>query len=266
MSQSLYGPEKAVSIVTPRHKRLFSCEFFRNMSGDSDYSKYDLARLQAELEHEREIKEMLEESVSDLRSTMCELQDRLHSVDGQENEWKTRFETQTELNGQLERQMSFIHERLEDLRGNPMDRLASIRMFDDMSVETLRQRLKLLTEEKSDLQSQLMDAHSRIEQEGKAFHKTNDERRAYLSEIAKLSSTLEAQRRQYSTEAQRAAESKHKRERQTSRKAEADAKKGKEREEDGGGSNGVTAERREERKSQRGSRLPTLKYYLKHNP
>ncbi|KAI4814361.1 hypothetical protein KUCAC02_003557 [Chaenocephalus aceratus] len=250
------------------------------MSGDSDYSKYDLARLQAELEHEREIEEMLEESVSDLRSTMCELQDRLHSVDGQENEWKTRFETQTELNGQLERQMSFIRERLEDLRGNPMDPLASIRTFDDMSVETLRQRLKLLTEEKSDLQSQLMDAHSRIEQEGKAFHKTNDERRAYLSEIAKLSSTLEAQRRQYSTEAHRAAESKHKRSvntyrgRQTSRKAEADAKKGKEREEDGGGacvkggggSNGVTAERREERKSQRGSRLPTLKYYLKHNP
>lgn len=28
-------------------------------------------------------REMLEESVSDLRSTMCELQDRLHSVDGQ---------------------------------------------------------------------------------------------------------------------------------------------------------------------------------------
>ena len=35
--------------------------------------------------------------------------------------------------------------------------------------ETLRQRLKLLTEEKSDLQSQLMDAHSRIEQEGKVW-------------------------------------------------------------------------------------------------
>lgn len=40
------------------------------------------------------------------------------SVSG--NEWKTRFETQTELNGQLERQMCLIHERLEDLRGNPM--------------------------------------------------------------------------------------------------------------------------------------------------
>ncbi|XP_033466532.1 coiled-coil domain-containing protein 169 [Epinephelus lanceolatus] len=246
------------------------------MSGDSDYSKYDLARLQAELEQEREMREMLEESVSDLRSTMCELQERLHSVDGEGNEWKTRYETQIELNGQLNRQMSLIHERLEDLRGNPMDRLASIRTYDDMPVETLRQRLKLLTEEKSDLQSQLMDCHNRIEQEGKAFHKTNDERRAYLSEIAKLSSTFEAQRRQYFTQPERAPESKQRRGRQTSRKAEADSKKGKEREEDGGGGvhvkgvggggGGATAERREEKKSQRGSRLPTLKYYLKHNP
>ncbi|KAM8741137.1 coiled-coil domain-containing protein 169 isoform 2-T2 [Acanthopagrus schlegelii] len=213
------------------------------MSAGSDYSKYDLARLQAELEQEREMREMLEESVSDLRSTMCELQERLHSVDGEENEWKTRYETQIELNGQLERQMSLIHERLEDLRGNPMDRLASIRSYDDMPV---------------------------------AFHKTNDERRAYLSEIAKLSSTLEGQRRQYSTQPQRAPESKQRRGKQASRKSEADSKKGKEREDDGGGGVrvkggggggvGATAERREEKKSQRGSRLPTLKHYLKHNP
>ncbi|KAM8741136.1 coiled-coil domain-containing protein 169 isoform 1-T1 [Acanthopagrus schlegelii] len=246
------------------------------MSAGSDYSKYDLARLQAELEQEREMREMLEESVSDLRSTMCELQERLHSVDGEENEWKTRYETQIELNGQLERQMSLIHERLEDLRGNPMDRLASIRSYDDMPVDTLKQRLKLLTEEKSDLQSQLMDCHLGIEQEGKAFHKTNDERRAYLSEIAKLSSTLEGQRRQYSTQPQRAPESKQRRGKQASRKSEADSKKGKEREDDGGGGVrvkggggggvGATAERREEKKSQRGSRLPTLKHYLKHNP
>uniref|UniRef100_A0AAQ6INL8 Coiled-coil domain containing 169 n=1 Tax=Anabas testudineus TaxID=64144 RepID=A0AAQ6INL8_ANATE len=256
-------------------------EFFRNMTGESDYCKYDLAGLQAELEREREMKEMLEESVSDLRSTMCELQERLHSVDGEENEWKTRYETQMELNGQLERQISVIHERLEDLRGNPVDRLASIRSYDDMPVETLRQCLKLLTEEKSDLQSQLRDCHLRIEQEGKAFHKTNDERRAFLSEIAKLSSTVEVQRRQYFTQPQRATQSKQRssvrhsthRGKQTSRKEEADSLKGKEREEDGGGvhakggggGGGATAERREEKKTQRGSRLPTLDHCLKHN-
>lgn len=39
------------------------------------------------------------------------------------NEWKTRYETQIELNGQLERQMSIIRERLEELRGNPVGEL-----------------------------------------------------------------------------------------------------------------------------------------------
>ncbi|XP_028277651.1 coiled-coil domain-containing protein 169 isoform X2 [Parambassis ranga] len=231
------------------------------MAKDCDYSKYDLARLQAELEQEREVKEMLQDSVSDLQSTMCELQERLHSVDGEGNEWKTRYETQVELNGQLERQITLIHERLEDIRGNPMDRLASIRSYDDMPAETLRQRLKLLTEEKSDLQSQMMDCRLQIEQEGK------------------LSSTCEAQRRQYSTQPQRAPESEKiqsvrlNRGKQADRKAKANSKKGKEAKEDGGGacvkgggSAGETTERRHEKKSQRESRLPTLKHYLKNNP
>ncbi|XP_068186543.1 coiled-coil domain-containing protein 169 [Antennarius striatus] len=241
------------------------------MTGDQDYSRLDLDGLRMELEQEREMKQMLEESASDLRATMRELQERLRSVDGEGNEWKTRYETQTELNKQLERQTSLIHERLDDLRGNPLDRLAFIRSYDDMAVETLKQRLKLLTEEKTDLQSQLMDCHVRIEQEGKAFLKTNDERRAYHSEIAKVSSTLEAHRRQYSIQPQGAPQNKQRRGKQASRKAEADSQKGKEREEDGGvhvkgGEGGVgAAERRHEKRSEKGKRLPTLKHYLKHS-
>lgn len=36
-----------------------------------------------------------------------------------ENEWRTRYETQLELNGQLETQISVVRERLESLRGDP---------------------------------------------------------------------------------------------------------------------------------------------------
>ncbi|KAJ7997469.1 hypothetical protein DPEC_G00229340 [Dallia pectoralis] len=162
-----------------------------------DFSKYDLSSLQAELEQEREIKDMLEESVCDLRSTMQELEERLHCVDGEGNEWKTRYETQVDLNGQLERQITLVHERLDNLQGNPMDRLASIRSYDDMPLDSLRQRLQVLTNEKAALQEEMINCRLRIEQEGKAFHKSNDERRAYLSEIAKLSSTLDSTRRQY---------------------------------------------------------------------
>ncbi|KAM9781191.1 serine/threonine-protein kinase DCLK1-like isoform 3-T3 [Syngnathus typhle] len=172
-----------------------------------DHSKYDMVRLRIELGQEREMyrvifyylistgvcnppRGMLEESVRDLRCTTRELQDRLHGVDGEDNEWKTRYETQTELNAQLQRQLALVHERMQDLRGNPVDRLTSIRSYDNMPPESLRHRLKLLTDEKSGLQSQLADCRVSIELESKAFHKTNDERRAYLSEIAKVSDLL----------------------------------------------------------------------------
>uniref|UniRef100_A0A3Q3DA77 Coiled-coil domain containing 169 n=1 Tax=Hippocampus comes TaxID=109280 RepID=A0A3Q3DA77_HIPCM len=113
---------------------------------------------------------MLEESVQDLRCTMRELQDRLHSVDGEDNEWKTRYETQTELNEQLQRQLAVVHERLEDLRGNPVGEISP-------------GRLKRLDINKSYVGLLLFGAWGRGNQ---AFHKTNDERRAYLSEIAKV--------------------------------------------------------------------------------
>ncbi|KAK3521922.1 hypothetical protein QTP70_020024 [Hemibagrus guttatus] len=164
--------------------------------GEADINKYDLARLQAEVEQEREIKEMLRESVCDLRHTLADLEERVNSVDGEENEWRTRYETQLELNRQLERQIGVVQERLESLRGNPMDRLASIRSYDEMTVDTLRHRLKLLTTKKSSLQSQLLESHLRIEQEGKAYQKAYDERRAYLSEIAKVSSAFVWTRKQ----------------------------------------------------------------------
>ncbi|KAK9968442.1 hypothetical protein ABG768_002769 [Culter alburnus] len=173
--------------------------------GETDLRNYELSQLQAEVEQEREVKDMLQDSVSDLRSTLVDLEKRLHSVDGEENEWRTRYETQLELNEQLEKQISVVRERLETFRGDPADRLASIRSYDEMSEDALRQRLKLLCTEKSDLQSQLMDFQMRIVQERKAYQKVYEERRAYLTEIAKLSSTVDMSRKQQMVLARRTA-------------------------------------------------------------
>ncbi|XP_062870472.1 coiled-coil domain containing 169 [Trichomycterus rosablanca] len=165
--------------------------------GDSDINNYDISRLQTELEQKKEIRDMLKDSVSDLRNTLADLQERLNNVDGEGNEWRTRYETQLELNVQLKKQIGFVQERLEGLQGNPMDRLASIRSFDEMSVETLRDRLKLLSTEKRSLESQLLECRLRTDQEGKAYQKAYDERRSYLSEIAKVSSGLDYSRKQH---------------------------------------------------------------------
>uniref|UniRef100_A0A8C3S5P9 Uncharacterized protein n=1 Tax=Chelydra serpentina TaxID=8475 RepID=A0A8C3S5P9_CHESE len=105
------------------------------------------------------------------------------------NEWKTRYETQVELNRQLERQTGLLQEKMEHMRGNPTDRLSSIRSFDQMPVGSLNQLLKQLEEEKRSLQNQLKDYELRLEQEAKAYHKANDERRMYLAEISQVTGT-----------------------------------------------------------------------------
>ncbi|XP_041870219.1 coiled-coil domain-containing protein 169-like isoform X2 [Corvus kubaryi] len=82
---------------------------------------------------------------------------------GSNNEWKTRYETQVELNKQLERQINILRDKVELIRRNPADKLFIVRTFDKMPV---------------------------------AYHKANDERRMYLSEILQISAKLKIVERQ----------------------------------------------------------------------
>ncbi|NXN08659.1 CC169 protein, partial [Indicator maculatus] len=138
-------------------------------------------------EHHRQ---MLEISVFELRSTVTELEKRLSSVEDEGNEWKTRYETQVELNRQLERQINILQDKMELIHGNPADKLSIVRTFDQMPLGALKEVLKQLEEKKKSLQNQLKDYELRLEQEAKAYHKVNDERRMCLSEISRTSATL----------------------------------------------------------------------------
>ncbi|XP_066195595.1 coiled-coil domain-containing protein 169 [Sylvia atricapilla] len=147
-------------------------------------------RLALELGRERRKQQMLESSIFELKHTVTELEKRLNSAENEENEWKTRYETQVELNKQLERQINILRDKVELIRGNPADKLSIVRTFDKMPVGSLKRVLKQLEEEKKSLQNQLKDYELRLEQEAKAYHKVNDERHMYLSEILQTSAKL----------------------------------------------------------------------------
>nr|XP_054510343.1 coiled-coil domain-containing protein 169 [Agelaius phoeniceus] len=144
-------------------------------------------RLALELGRERRKQQMLESSIFELRNTVTELEKSLNSTENEDNEWKTRYETQVEWNKQLERQINVLRDKVELIRGNPADKLSLVRTFDKMPVGSLKEVLKHLEEEKKILQNQLKDYELRLEQEAKAYHKVNDERRLYLSEILQTS-------------------------------------------------------------------------------
>ncbi|XP_006267492.3 coiled-coil domain-containing protein 169 isoform X1 [Alligator mississippiensis] len=156
----------------------------------------DPEQLRLELGQEERMTEMLELSIFELRSTVMELEKQLGSVEDEGNEWKTRYETQVELNGQLGRQIGFLRKKMEHIHGNPTDRLSSIRFFDQMPVGSLNQFVKQLEKEKKNLQSQLKDYELRLEQEAKAYHKASDKRRIYIAEISQTSAILKVAERQ----------------------------------------------------------------------
>uniref|UniRef100_W5MPD3 Coiled-coil domain containing 169 n=1 Tax=Lepisosteus oculatus TaxID=7918 RepID=W5MPD3_LEPOC len=102
-----------------------------------EFVNYDAPRLRFELDQEKQMKEMLEDSVSELSTTVMNLEKRLACVEDEGNEWKTRHDTQQELNRQLERQIALLQEKLEEIRANPVDRFSSIRTYDEMPLVSM---------------------------------------------------------------------------------------------------------------------------------
>ncbi|XP_022086332.1 coiled-coil domain-containing protein 169-like [Acanthaster planci] len=157
-----------------------------------DGEMYDLDRLRAEIEQEKDIYGMLENSVGDLKSTVIEIERRYELANEEDNEWKTRCETQEELNQLLNKQIDYLRDRLDQSRDSAKDGFESdLRSYEELSEGSLRKLLKQIEREKQSLESQLKDYEWRLDQESKAFHKANDERRNLQTELLQAKLKLE---------------------------------------------------------------------------
>ncbi|XP_077984209.1 coiled-coil domain-containing protein 169-like isoform X4 [Glandiceps talaboti] len=159
--------------------------------GDMDDDEFDVDRLRAEVQQERQMKEMLEQSTGELRITVAELEKRLDGVGEEGNEWKTRFETQEELNQQLEKQILMFREKVDEAKRNAKGQNTEMKSYDELNEAGLKKLMRQLDKDKASLESQLRDYEWRLDQESKAFHKANDERKTYLTEIGQAKYSLE---------------------------------------------------------------------------
>ncbi|XP_058957163.2 coiled-coil domain-containing protein 169 [Pocillopora verrucosa] len=146
---------------------------------------YEIERLKAEIQQERQMKEMLEQSSVELVNTISDLEEKNDNVESEDNEWKTRFETQQEMNNQLEKQVVLLREKLGQLKipsrdGKPSNHLKT---YNGLSDAEIRKLMKQLERDKTELQGQLRDLEWRLDNESKAFHKINEERKKYLTEL-----------------------------------------------------------------------------------
>ncbi|ERE90802.1 coiled-coil domain-containing protein 169 [Cricetulus griseus] len=152
-------------------------------------------RLKLELLEEIHMKDVVQLSMLEIRHKIAELEASVNSEHAG-NEWKTRYETQMELNDQLEKQIVSLKEKMEKVRGNPSDRLSSIRVYERMPLESLNTLLKQLEKEKRSLESQVKDYALKLEQESKAYHRTNNERRTYIAEMSQVSGLNQVSKKQ----------------------------------------------------------------------
>ncbi|XP_011919976.1 PREDICTED: coiled-coil domain-containing protein 169 isoform X3 [Cercocebus atys] len=143
-------------------------------------------RLKQQLLEEIRKKDAVQLSIFELRHKITELEAKLNTdnegrasapqncrvwdeslpfpqVTSQGSEWKTRYETQLELNDQLEKQIVYLKEKMEKIRGNSSDRLSSIRVYERMPV---------------------------------AYQKISNERRTYLAEMSQGSGLHQVSKRQ----------------------------------------------------------------------
>ncbi|XP_052828208.1 uncharacterized protein LOC106870161 [Octopus bimaculoides] len=136
---------------------------------------------------------MLDNSLQELITTVKELEQRSETIQDEGNEWRTRFETQEEINKQLQQQDLVLTKKVDEARRNLKE--ATKKPKDNNSTqdntEITPQYVKILEKEKNSLANQLRDLEWRLDQESKAYHKANDERKQYILEINITKSTLE---------------------------------------------------------------------------
>ena len=107
-------------------------------------------RLKMELLKEIHLKDIVQLSMLEIRHKIAELEAKLNT-DDEGGEWKGRYETQ------LEKQIVSLEEKMEKIHRNPSDRLSSIRVYEQMPVESLNTLLKHLEREKRTLENQVKD-------------------------------------------------------------------------------------------------------------
>lgn len=156
----------------------------------------DVETLRAEIENEQRMLEMLDLSIEELRRTVEALEQQVDHTDvGDEDEWKVRYYTQVEVNEQLERQRDWLMERVEAARNQSQEGVSALLAeldLDSLTESQLLRYLKQLEKDRNSLYNELRDKEWKLDQESKTFHKFNDTRKAYMTEITEAMLNLEA--------------------------------------------------------------------------
>ncbi|XP_028403508.1 coiled-coil domain-containing protein 169-like [Dendronephthya gigantea] len=146
----------------------------------------EIMRLREEIEQEKQMKQMLDQSKYELEQTVDRLSEKQDSIDDEDNEWKTRYQTQYQINEQLEKQKIMLQDKLQSFRESSKNGNRHIQKRtnkEELSDVDIKKLMKQLDREKIDLEGQLKDLEWRLNNESRSFHKLEEDRKMYATEL-----------------------------------------------------------------------------------
>ena len=124
----------------------------------------EFEKLELDFADETEMKRVLEESVKQLEASVLEIEKRIDGISEESNEWKTRYETQADMNKFLDRKIVEMQTKADTMRktlrtGALYETTSDLSYFNELS--------NRLEQEKVQLESQLTDLNWKLDKETK---------------------------------------------------------------------------------------------------
>ena len=129
----------------------------------------EFEKLELDFADETEMKRVLEESVKQLEASVLEIEKRIDGISEESNEWKTRYETQADMNKFLDRKIVEMQTKADTMRktlrtGALYETTSDLSYFNELS--------NRLEQEKVQLESQLTDLNWKLDKETKVSYIT----------------------------------------------------------------------------------------------
>ncbi|XP_065885944.1 coiled-coil domain-containing protein 169-like [Dysidea avara] len=146
--------------------------------------EWDVERIRKELKREKETKLALQHAIMELEHMQNEMTHKEDNVE--ESEWQKRYLEQAAINSQLSQQISQLEAQLMNAREVEGEDV-SFSSYQDLDNNNVRQLLKKLEREKTELEWQLRDCEWRLDQEAAAVYKAGEDRKTMMTELGQAS-------------------------------------------------------------------------------
>ncbi|XP_066280729.1 coiled-coil domain-containing protein 169-like [Branchiostoma lanceolatum] len=159
----------------------------------------DITDILEEIRHEKQMKEMLDQSIQHLTKEVTDLEKKAETpVTEDDMEWKIRHDIQADVNKMLGMRVAELQEKLDGMKQSMKSgQLPQVlRGYDDVNEMAMKKLIRNIEREMISWTSELNHLEFRLDQESQKYHKADEERKKVQAAIEQLKRDMAMMKRQ----------------------------------------------------------------------